>query len=140
MSDAATLTAGYVRRGLSPDAGVTYMLPRLVGQSRAADIILTGRDVDAAEAERTGLASRVVPADGFADAVAAYAKLVGDGPGKLGLFSGMVQTEALLAHQFADIPGTKDPDSVTLYEEERIMAFFGGGVLYATPERQEAIL
>lgn len=59
---------------------------------------------------------------------------------KIGLFSVMVQTEALLAHQFADIPGTKDPDSVTLYEEERIMAFFGGGVLYATPERQEAIL
>ncbi|KQT18742.1 H subunit of photosynthetic reaction center complex [Methylobacterium sp. Leaf399] len=59
---------------------------------------------------------------------------------KLGLFSGVVQTEALLASQFVDIPGTKDADSVTLYEEERIMAFFGAGTLYATPQRQEAIL
>ena len=40
VSDAATLTAGYARRGLSPDAGVTYFLPRLVGLSRAADVIL----------------------------------------------------------------------------------------------------
>ena len=59
---------------------------------------------------------------------------------KTGRFSQTVKTEALLAHQFADIPTTKDPDSVTLYEEERIMAFFGGGTLYATPLRQEAFL
>lgn len=57
-----------------------------------------------------------------------------------GRFSRTVKCEALLAHQFADVPGLKDPDSVTLYEEERIMAFFGAGVLYATPERQEAYL
>jgi 2-(1,2-epoxy-1,2-dihydrophenyl)acetyl-CoA isomerase len=74
------MTAGYARRGLSPDAGVTYFLPRLVGLSRAADVILTGRDVDAAEAERMGLASRTLPADGFADAVAAYARQLAAGP------------------------------------------------------------
>lgn len=80
VSDAATLTAGYVRRGLSPDAGVSYHLPRLVGASRAADIILTGRDVTAGEAERIGLASRVLPAATFADAVAAYAAELAAGP------------------------------------------------------------
>lgn len=80
VSAAATMTAGYVRRGLSPDAGVTYFLPRLVGLSRAADVILTGRDVDAAEAERIGLASRVVPADGFAAGVAEYARQLAAGP------------------------------------------------------------
>jgi 2-(1,2-epoxy-1,2-dihydrophenyl)acetyl-CoA isomerase len=42
VSSAATLTAGYVRRGLSPDAGVSYFLPRQIGLARAADIILTG--------------------------------------------------------------------------------------------------
>ncbi|HEX8417006.1 MAG TPA: photosynthetic reaction center subunit H [Methylobacterium sp.] len=57
-----------------------------------------------------------------------------------GRFSRTVKCEALLAAQFADVPGTKDPDSVTLYEEERIMAYFGAGTLYATPERQEAYL
>ncbi|CAA9352768.1 MAG: Enoyl-CoA hydratase [uncultured Gemmatimonadaceae bacterium] len=80
VSAAARLTAGYVRRGLSPDAGVSYFLPRLVGLSRAADIVLTGRDVDAAEAERIGLASRVLPAEGFAEAAAAYARQLAAGP------------------------------------------------------------
>jgi 2-(1,2-epoxy-1,2-dihydrophenyl)acetyl-CoA isomerase len=67
------MAAGYVRRGLSPDAGVTYHLPRLIGAARAADIILTGRDVSAEEADRIGLASAVVPAESFADRVAEYA-------------------------------------------------------------------
>jgi 2-(1,2-epoxy-1,2-dihydrophenyl)acetyl-CoA isomerase len=73
VSAAATMAAGYVRRGLSPDAGVTYHLPRLIGAARAADIILTGRDVSAEEADRIGLASAVVPAESFADRVAEYA-------------------------------------------------------------------
>ena len=73
MASSATMTAGYVRRGLSPDAGVSWFLPRHVGLARAADILLTGRDVDAAEAERIGLAAMVAPDDRFAGAVAAYA-------------------------------------------------------------------
>ncbi len=73
MASSATLTAGYVRRGLSPDAGVSYFLPRHVGLARAADILLTGRDVDAAEAERMGLVAVVTSDDGFATAVSAYA-------------------------------------------------------------------
>jgi len=73
MSASATLTAGYVRRGLSPDAGVSYFLPRHVGLARAADILLTGRDVDAAEAERMGLVAVVTPDEGLATAVSAYA-------------------------------------------------------------------
>jgi len=80
VSAAATMTAGYVRRGLSPDAGVTYLLPRLVGLSRAADILLTGRDVPAEEAERIGLASRVVAADAFAEAALGYARQLAAGP------------------------------------------------------------
>jgi photosynthetic reaction center H subunit len=59
---------------------------------------------------------------------------------RTGRFSRTVKTEALLAGQFTDIPGTKDPDSVTLLEEEKIMAYFGAGTLYATPARAEAIL
>src|SRR6478672_7992838 len=73
VAASARLTAGYVRRGLSPDAGVSYFLPRHVGLSRAADILLTGRDVDAAEAERIGLVAMVSPDDQFPQAVAEYA-------------------------------------------------------------------
>ena len=95
VSDAATMTAGYVRRGLSPDAGVTYFLPRLVGLSRAADIVLTGRDVGADEAERIGLASRVLPADGFSEAAAAYARQLAAGPPVA-----LALTKRLLAQSF----------------------------------------
>ena len=79
IATSATVTAGYVRRGLSPDAGVSYFLPRHVGLARAADILLTGRDVDAAEAERIGLVAMVAPDDGFPDAVAKYASRLAAG-------------------------------------------------------------
>jgi photosynthetic reaction center H subunit len=42
--------------------------------------------------------------------------------------------------QFAYVPGTRHADQVTLLEEEKIMAYYGGGTLYATPERQEPLL
>jgi len=51
-----------VRRGVMPDAYAHFTLPRIVGVSRAADLLLTGRKIDALEAEQLGLASRVVPA------------------------------------------------------------------------------
>ncbi len=76
----AVLTAGYVRRGLSPDAGVSWLLPRLVGLSRATEIILTGRDVDPDEAVRIGLAAAVFDDAEFAARVARYAERLAAGP------------------------------------------------------------
>lgn len=74
------LTAGYVRRGLSPDAGVSYFLPRLVGLARAAEIIISGRDVDSEEAERIGLAAATYPGDELPQAAAHYARRLAAGP------------------------------------------------------------
>ncbi len=51
-----------------------------------------------------------------------------------------ITVDALLGAQFIDVPRLKADDSVTLLEEERIMAYFGGGYLYATPSRQEPLL
>ncbi len=76
----AVCTAGYVRRGLSPDAGVTWMLPRLLGHSRAMEIVLSGRDIAASEAERIGLVAAVYPADTFAASVQTYASRLAAGP------------------------------------------------------------
>ena len=81
IATSAQLTAGYSRRGLSPDAGVSYFLPRHVGMGRAADILLTGRDVDSAECERIGLATQVIPDADFASTVGSYAaRLAGGAP------------------------------------------------------------
>src|SRR5215203_94911 len=80
VASSARMTAGYVRRGLSPDAGVSWLLPRHVGLARASDILLTGRDLDAAEAERIGLAAHVVTDAEFADRVRALAAQLASGP------------------------------------------------------------
>ncbi len=51
-----------------------------------------------------------------------------------------IEVYALLAAHFADVPGLKNPDSVTSLEEDKITAYFGGGLLYATPERMLPLL
>jgi 2-(1,2-epoxy-1,2-dihydrophenyl)acetyl-CoA isomerase len=76
----ARVTAGYVRRGLSPDAGVSYLLPRLIGLARASDILFTGRDLDAEETLRIGLVSAVFDDASFNDEVASYASRLASGP------------------------------------------------------------
>jgi 2-(1,2-epoxy-1,2-dihydrophenyl)acetyl-CoA isomerase len=79
VASSAKLSAGYVRRGLSPDAGVSYFLPRHIGLARAADILLSGRDVDADEALHIGLAAALLPDEGFSEGVAAYAGRLAQG-------------------------------------------------------------
>jgi 2-(1,2-epoxy-1,2-dihydrophenyl)acetyl-CoA isomerase len=79
-SEHASIGQTFNRIGLAPDWGGTYLLPRLVGPARAAELIFTGRMVDAAEAERLGLFNRVVPEERFADEVRALARTLAAKP------------------------------------------------------------
>ncbi len=78
----ATFNAAFVRIGLSGcDIGVSWLLPRLIGAGRSHELLLTGRLVDAAEADRIGLVNRVVP-DGevLAAALATAAQITANSP------------------------------------------------------------
>ena len=70
-----------INLGVMPGIGGTQRLPRAVGKSKAMDMVLTARMMDAAEAERSGLVSRVVPTDKLMEeALAAAAKIASQSP------------------------------------------------------------
>jgi len=75
-ADSAKFGQPEIKLGIIPGAGGTQRLPRAVGKSKAMDMVLTARMMDAAEAERAGLVSRVVAADKLIDEALAAAAVV----------------------------------------------------------------
>jgi enoyl-CoA hydratase/carnithine racemase len=61
MAESAKLAAAFTKRGVVPESGGTWLLPRLIGWSKAAELIFTGRTLSARETVELGLASEVVP-------------------------------------------------------------------------------
>ena len=77
-ADTAKFGQPEIKLGIIPGAGGTQRLPRAVGKAKAMDLVLTGRMMDAAEAERAGLVSRVVPADKLIDEALAAAERIAE--------------------------------------------------------------
>jgi enoyl-CoA hydratase len=76
-AESARFNVAFIRVGLSGcDIGVSYLLPRLIGASRAFELLLTGRMVDATEADRIGLVLKVVPDADVLDAALETAELI----------------------------------------------------------------
>ncbi|MFI1621931.1 enoyl-CoA hydratase/isomerase family protein [Streptomyces lydicus] len=70
----------FVRRGLVPDGGGAYLLPRLIGPQRAKELMFFGDALPAAEAERLGLVNRVVPDDALTTTAREWAERLAAGP------------------------------------------------------------
>jgi 2-(1,2-epoxy-1,2-dihydrophenyl)acetyl-CoA isomerase len=79
-SDTAKLAETFVKIGMHPDWGGTWLLPRLVGPSRALELLVTGRMVDAAEALAIGMVDRVVPLADLPEQTLTLARTIAAGP------------------------------------------------------------
>lgn len=79
-SDQALFSMAFVHRGLTTDGGATYLLPRMVGYTKAFELITLGDRIDAAEALRIGLVSQVVPHEELPSAAQALAERLASGP------------------------------------------------------------
>ena len=98
----------FVRRGLIPDGGGTYLLPRLVGLQRAKELVFLGDDLSASEAERIGLVNRVVPSDQLVTTVTEWATRLAQGPTRTIGFAKRLLNRSL------------DSDRATMFEEEAL--------------------
>lgn len=74
MGESAKLAAAFVKRGIVPESGGTWLLPRLLGWAKAAELIFTGRTLTAPESLALGLANQVVPDADVATAAQALAR------------------------------------------------------------------
>ncbi|MFN8559329.1 MAG: enoyl-CoA hydratase-related protein [Dehalococcoidia bacterium] len=86
-SEQARLSARFVRIALTPELGSSFFLPQVVGLGNAAELILTGRIIDAQEAYRIGLVNKVVPHDRLMDEALALAEEIAFNPTEQVLWS-----------------------------------------------------
>ncbi len=135
-ADTAKMSAAFTRRGVIPESGGTWLLPRIVGWSVAAEIMFTGRKLDAKQCLDYGIVNQVVPADQLMDVVgtlaaeiAANAPLAVQATKRMMRMAQVETFEANIHHVFMQlIPlfRTKDfVEGVTAFLEKRDPEFHG---------------
>ncbi len=120
----ATFQFGFLRVGLGPDSGASWLLPRLVGMQRALDLVLSGHPIGGVEAASIGLVARCVPADELLPQAAELAHQIAAGPR-----NAIRTTKALLR------AGAKCSFDQALDAERDAQAELG-----ATPEYRDAVV
>jgi len=129
-SDRARLGAIFVRVGLVPEFGSTFLLTRLVGLAKAKELVLLGRIIDAQEALDIGLVSKVVPHEELMAEAMSLAAALAQGPTRTlglvkevlhqGLVSDLANAEALEARTLADcVRSPEHAEGVRAFLEKR---------------------
>jgi 2-(1,2-epoxy-1,2-dihydrophenyl)acetyl-CoA isomerase len=134
-ADDALFSTGFAKIGLAVDAGVSVLLPRVMGYGRALEFALTAARLDAAAALSAGLITRVVPRDGIMAAARDLAAALAAGPASLGLIKrGFVRNglgdvvEALRREAvLQNVAGRTDDarEGITAFAEKRTATFTG---------------
>ena len=125
-ADNAKFIEVFVRRGITPDGGGAYMLPRLVGLQKAKELILFGRDVKADEAERIGLVNKVVPQAELRTAAAEWAGQLAGSPTKALMLSKWLLNRSMESSRgaaFEDEAWAQEMASYTADFQEGVAAF-----------------
>jgi len=137
-SPAARFNAAFVRIGLSAgDLGTSWLLPRIIGPARAAELAYSGRFLEAEEAERLGLLNRVVTADGLLDeALAIAGQIASNSPGGVRLSKRALQANLEVTSYAAALElenrgqalltrGADMPEALQAFKERRAPQFTG---------------
>jgi 2-(1,2-epoxy-1,2-dihydrophenyl)acetyl-CoA isomerase len=108
-ADHARLIQVFVRRGLIPDGGPTYLLPRSVGLHKAKELVFFGDDLPAAEAERIGLVNKVVPGNELEKTAREWAERLAQGPTRTIAYAKQLLNRSL------------DSDRASMFEQESMI-------------------
>ena len=125
-ADDAAMSLGYVHRGLVPDCGILFFLPRIVGTVRAKELLLTGRRFDAREAVAMGLISQAVPAGELLDAATGVATTLASGATvALGMTKNLVdQSWGLTLEQVSELESFSQAISRSTFDHREGLASF----------------
>jgi len=114
-SSSARFCSAFIRTGLTgTDIGISYLLPQLIGASRAADLIFSGREIDADAAERMGLVSRVVDDADLLGSALEYAQMLAGHT-----HTGLVLTKEVLWH---NVDSTSMAAAIALENRNQMIA------------------
>jgi enoyl-CoA hydratase/carnithine racemase len=136
LSDRAKVGFGFRQVGLAVDSGTSYLLPRLVGDNVAKELVFTGRLLDAEEAVEVGLGNHVFPAESFEEEAEAFVQQVAEGPTvalrtskrllRHGRQSSLTQAIEHEAAAMANVFDTADhTEGIQAFQEQRDAEFTG---------------
>ncbi|CAH2904022.1 MAG: Enoyl-CoA hydratase (EC [uncultured Paraburkholderia sp.] len=135
-AESARFAETYLRMGLIPGVGGAYLLPRIVGMSKALEMFWSADWVDARDAERIGLVNKVFPDEQLMDGTYAFARRVADGPPlavqlikrvmRFGLDKDLATAHELVAANLPIVRSSEDHrEAVAAFKEKRTPQFKG---------------
>jgi len=117
-ADQAVITTAFAQRGLIAEHGISWLLPRLLGPSRALELLLSARKLSGSEAEQLGLVNKAFPAERFIDEVAAYATRLAETVSPRALAVMKAQVWKSLFQDFEQALATADQEMLASFESE----------------------